>query len=396
MATINLRRFTNYETLTAIRATHLMQLLEPYRDYFASRDVRLPPATAASPKIPYAEIAMVLMTPDAAMPSDLIEALYYIHEMASPAGHEAMIEALSSGAIILAAPENATALDLAIQLWLKDRRQLEQLHDEQQLLRPRSFDYFRADQDEIPKFKMPDDETLHRLVSELEHWFVKKRRGRTAQVFAYEHTEGASFLVRHGEPFKQENVIEKGESTIIFYRPEKFDVIVYDAQTSEIRINARTPGERDLYRKMFGRHLFGSENFFGTQSRFTLEPLRREGRGALMCLDVRNLEYVKLKEIHLSWGGYYNEVEIHKADDLFAALEERRVVLPKEPRVTRATFGVKFSDAKTERTVTISSSNRAYYKRDDDGGVMETWMRRRGFIIFGEESPYAATIVGMR
>ena len=37
MATLNLRRFTKYETLTAIRPAHLLQLLDPYKDYFASR-----------------------------------------------------------------------------------------------------------------------------------------------------------------------------------------------------------------------------------------------------------------------------------------------------------------------------------------------------------------------
>jgi hypothetical protein len=396
MATLTLRRFTNYATLTAIRPVHLLRLIAPYKDYFASRGMPLPEEDSIPANFPYAPIAQILMTTDAAIPQDLIEALYYIHEMASPAGHEAMIEALDEGAIVLDAGENATALDLAIQIWLKDRRLLEQLHSEQNLARPRSFDYFRADQEQPSEFKLPGTEALGQLEADLDRWFVRKRRGAATRVYAYGREGGAWFLVRHGEPLKHESVIQDGESTCIFFRPEKYDVIAYDAQTDEIRINARTKGERDLYRTMFGRHLFGSDHHFGEQSRFTLEPLRRDGHTALMCQDVRGLEYVKLKEIQFFWGGNYNEVEIHKAEDVFAAIEDRRVVLPKDPRVSKATFAVKFKDAKAERTATISSTNRAYYKRDDDGGILETWMRRRGFIIFGEESAYAARIVGMR
>jgi hypothetical protein len=119
MATLNLRRFTKYETLTAIRPTHLLRLLEPYQDFIISRGVPWRSADCAAADFPYAQIAQVLMTPDAAMPTELTEALYVIHEMASPAGHEAMIEALNQGMIGLDLPENATALDLAIQIDVK-------------------------------------------------------------------------------------------------------------------------------------------------------------------------------------------------------------------------------------------------------------------------------------
>ena len=40
--------------------------------------------------------------------------------------------------------------------------------------------------------------------------------------------------------------------------------------------------------------------------------------------------------------------------------------------------------------MTINSVNRAQYKRDDDGRIFEDWLRRRGFLSFGEVSAYAA------
>ena len=94
--------------------------------------------------------------------------------------------------------------------------------------------------------------------------------------------------------------------------------------------------------------------------------------------------------MQLYWGGQQKALEIQRAEDLFTALEQRHAVLPQDPRVIRASSLVKFTDAKKERTVTISSSKRAYYKHDDDGEILEAWMRRRGFISFGKESTHAA------
>ena len=110
MATLNFRRFTKYETMTAIRSPHLLQLLDPYKDYFVSRGVTLPVQDCSISTIPYAVIAQVLMTSDAAMPPDLVEALYYIHEMATPQGMDAMMEALEGAPLAIPADEQANRI----------------------------------------------------------------------------------------------------------------------------------------------------------------------------------------------------------------------------------------------------------------------------------------------
>ncbi len=395
MANLTLRRFSKLEMIAAIHPRHLRVFLAPYTGYLEQRGVQLP-AGDESLAFPYGAIAQLLMTPDAAMPGEMVEALYYIHEMATPQGHDAMIEALEETGLELESDERATALDLAMQIWLKAPRLLERLHAEQNLFRPRSFEYYRSAEGPLPGSIEPDEEARRRLEADLDRWFVRKRRGRTAQVHIYNQSDSVWFLVRHGEPYKFENVIKEGESGCIFFRPEKFDVIVFEPQTGEIRINARTKGERELYRTMLGQHLFGDPEFFGERSRFILEPLARDGQAALVCRDIAGLEWVKLKEVHLFWGGLHGEVEIRKADDLFDALAMRGNSLPRHVRMTKACFAVKFVHAKVPRTVTISSSNRAQYKRDDDGGIIEQWMRRRGFISFGEGSGGAeAEIVEM-
>ena len=81
----------------------------------------------------------------------------------------------------------------------------------------------------------------------------------------------------------------------------------------EIRMNAETKGEKELYRKKFGLHLFGNEEFFSERSRFDLEPLRQIGEEALLCDDVEGIEYVRLKEVQFFWGGAHKDIEIRRS-----------------------------------------------------------------------------------
>lgn len=46
----------------------------------------------------------------------------------------------------------------------------------------------------------------------------------------------------------------------------------------------------------------------------------------------------------------------------------------------KASFLVKFADAKTPRTVTIRPQNIASYTRDSDASVIEEWLARRSFV----------------
>jgi hypothetical protein len=77
-------------------------------------------------------------------------------------------------------------------------------------------------------------------------------------------------------------------------------------------------------------------------------------------------QWVRLKEFQIYRPGTHNEIEIRKAEDIFASLEARNRSIPNGGRLSKASFQIKFSDSKTPRTVTLSSGNRAQFKRDDD------------------------------
>jgi len=387
MGTYNLHRFSNPDALKAISPEHFLAIISSYRAFFIARGVALPVPGSAD-EIDYEGLVRILMTPDSDTPKDLADALYFVHEMATAEGMDDLLHEAEKNAISLDCGPNPTPADVAVRMWLKARSVLERKHAEQFLTQPRSFEYFQTDRSPLPHFKKPTKKALEALEEDLDSWFESKKRGRGARVFVYPKQNAVWFLVRHGEPFKREGSLDGGRSSSVFYRPEKHDVLVYEPFIGELRMNATSKGEKELYRKKFGLHLFGDQSFFPGTSKYTLEPLRTRGALSLVCTDVDGMEWVRLKEIRYFWGGVENEVEIRRADDIFAALEARGRTIPTKAAIIRASFAVKFTDSKTPRTVCIRPSNIAQYIRDDDSTLVEDWLTKRGFVVAEEEKEY--------
>ena len=384
MATYNLRRFANAASLKAIAPQHLLEFLEPYRPYFENRDLTLP-TSPASDGLDYERLVSVLMSPGTDTPKKLIDALYFVHEMSADECMDILLEEAESNGLSLDGKLDPTAADVAVQVFLQDRQLLERKHAEQYLTRPRVFEYFQTQARPIPTFKEPSWVTLLALEFDLDNWFEKKKRGRGSRVFVYPKGDSIWFLVRHGEPFRREGSLDGDQMSSVFYRPEKHDVLVYESAVGELRMNACNKGEKEIYRKEFGRHVFGNEDFFPGTGKYTLEPLRRDGAVSVVCTDVEGMDWVRLKEVQFLRGGAEREIEIRKAKDLFAALEATGRSMPATAPILRASFHVKFTDAKSPRIVTIRPSNIAQYTRDSDADVVEDWLQKRGFIELDED-----------
>ena len=381
MSTYSLRRFSQPDALKHIAPTHLLSLLSPHAPYFKAKGVDL---TVAPDKLDYEGLARVFINPDAEMPRELVDALYFIHETATPEVMDVLLsEAPQQGVTITDSPD-LTPADVAIQVWMQNHDFLERKHAEQEIVRHRSFEYYQTDvQDRLP-FRVPNAVKLAALQESLNDWFASKRRGRAARVFVYPKEDGIWFLVRHGEAYKREGSIDQGQSSSVFYRPEKHDVLVYDPDLGELRMHACSKGEKDVYRTEFGRHLFGNERFFPGTGKYSLEPLRKDGAASLVCTDVEGMESVVLVEIDVFWGGAFSETETRRADDLFAAYAARDRQLP-NARIIKAKFSVKFTDSAKPRTVTIRPANVALYTRDSDAAILETWLTKRGFIVAAQK-----------
>ena len=125
MATLNLQRFTQVQSLRAIQPELLVKFLLPYNDFFLSRGVSLE-MEEESGELDYKGLGNVFMHPDADTPHDLAEALYFINEMASvDDGMDQLLEEAENSGVTIEYHPESTPVDVAIQVWLADREIVE-------------------------------------------------------------------------------------------------------------------------------------------------------------------------------------------------------------------------------------------------------------------------------
>ena len=80
MPTFNPRLFTKADRLKNISVANLVALFNPWSDYLAARGVVL---AGNEGDFPFERLSGVLMTPNDDTPTELVDALYFIHETAS-------------------------------------------------------------------------------------------------------------------------------------------------------------------------------------------------------------------------------------------------------------------------------------------------------------------------
>jgi len=380
MSTLNPRRFASVATLKKVHQDRLLSLLVPHEVYLSGRAVDFD-----NGGVDFAGLVAVLLKPDEKFPVELADALHHINELATEDGMDDLIQAAEAKGLDLRLGADPSPADVALSAWLVDQDLVEQILAEQFLTRPRSFEYAVGSGEPPVLVTAPDADVLTEMEKSLDEYFDKKKRGRHSKVFVFPKDDGIWFLIRHGEPMDRRGVIKDGESEAVFFRPEKYDVVVYDQALDELRVNARNKSEKELYREQIGKHLFDNEDYFTDAARYTLAPLLADGVESLVCSDVPGLEYVLLKEVHYYRGGAHNEIEIRKAKDLFAAYAEKSRPLPRG-RMMKASFEVRFDDSKASRTLTVRLPRTAQYTRDDDSACLDTWLIRRGFVNGHDDS----------
>ena len=227
LSTLNFKRFSDVDALKHVGRKYLLKLLDPHRAVLAAKGCVLPPLDDDSVAIDFGALSRALVTPDDTTPRELSEALYYVSEMASDEGMNALLDAVDArnkaiGAtpiVMGVADVDPAPADVAVQIWLQDRVLLQEVHDEAYLDSGRSFVAFTTDVDPVPAFTMPDEATKKAMQDSMDDWFAKKKRGKGCKVSPHMRGHECWVLVRHGMPMKREGALKAGHPEDVFYRP---------------------------------------------------------------------------------------------------------------------------------------------------------------------------------
>jgi len=380
ISSFRLDHFSRPETLASVRPHLLRKFLSPYEIYLSSRQFDLENLDKEENADQLIHLSGVLLNPSTEIPHELVDALFCVHEVAIEANTDLLEMTIRNEKV--KHEENANLLEIALTIWMANPEALKRIHYRQFITRVRSFEYFSRKDSSAGNFEL-NSESLRQIECSLAFYFKKKNRGYGCRIHYYPKDTEHWFLVSHGELFRRESTWEEGKAGTISFRPEKYDLVVYNSITEELRINASSESLREHYRKQFGFYLFGRENHFPGKSKYTLEPLLRDRESALFTGDVNGIDWVRLSEISYAIEDEAQEIRIHKAPDIFRALEHHDYELSNDLRLLKASFKIKFQKHTKPRTLTIKPSNVALYTRDGDGQIVEEWLLRRGFIRKG-------------
>lgn len=361
--------------LGAISLPHLLALLEPHREFFVAKGLRL---ENRKELFDYEALLSILVDDRSGTPDALLDAIQMIGEMSSPEAMDRLLDEAHARDIPIEGLAEPTPADIAAQLFLSAREVLDREYVTGVSVPLRRYFYFRAAEESALAPMVPPADLPARLDRALDGAFVSRERGRLVRVAAFPSGPRVEYFIRRGGCNRRMPVVREGRASSVVVRPERHDVIVYDPAAREIAISADDGVEVALYREILGRELFGSERAFQDRGRFDLSPLRLQGRKALACGDVEGIRSVTLSELAWQERGE-KSIRIQQGTDLFRETRGLGRSL-KSGVLLGATFSVTYGSRPIVRRLRIRPTNVAEYPFTADTTLFDDWLTRRGFL----------------
>ena len=320
------------------------------------------------------------MHPDDQVPNAMVDALYYVDELANDQGMDRLMEEAFAAGISLDLGPIPTSADVAIAAWLTMPELVRRVHAETYALKQKKFVHWQSRLPNSRPFPACDEPLLARLQDHLDDWFETRKRGRNSRVMIFRRADAVWIVVRHGQTFKREGSIREGKSSTEYYRPEKYDVLLYDPVHGTLGIHADGQRLMEFYLHSLGLFFFENDHYFAFEHKVSLDPLKVYGRRSLNCEDIPGIDTVRLVELAQFRGGRWKRVIVDKATDLFAALEEEGHSLSPTARLVSAVLGLMFTGTEKPRRLTLRPPNIIVYARNEDRNLVELFLRARGFL----------------
>jgi len=403
MTTLKLKCLNRPGVLKRIGRPLLTCFFEQFAPQLNSNGLSLPPPESSDAEY-FNSLARLLMRPEE-LPDALNEALVAVDDLSTPQGFESLEKSPGWAAHQSLLKPESTREDIALQLWLADREFIINVHNRLRLTRLTVFEYAagslgRAATDEAasakgsrvlhhdgssidPRCCAPDKSAVLNLTFALDEWFASNHRGsETTRIEVYPLRGEYWFLIRHGDVFIRAPRVRQQTTEILHYRPERDDVVVYSPNLDEIRVNARTQGERELYIQQFGLHLRGRLDYFSHRAPYTLEPLRAQGAGALEADGLEGISNITLRELEILLNNNQRETITRQAEDIFRCtpLDPRDAgPIPEGVHLARAIFDIQFAGMRRAHPVEIRPPNILKVSRRSDPHAVQDWLLKRGF-----------------
>lgn len=380
MASYSLKRFARIQIIKAITPRNLRMFLSPYAEYLRRRGFEIGQIGDDLTDSDARGLLSVLVHPDPGIPQSLVEALYHVDEMATSSGMELIVsEFRQAGHVVRCIPP--TPADIAVVAWITDSSLFEQVCAKQHHRSARTF-RLHAGRPVDGIVKPLDERGIAAYEHDLNDWSDALLLGRHCKVFPFIDEHEHCYIIRRGQPYARFTAIDGGRSSSVVFQPETFDIVAYDLRMRQLRISSNSMGTRDIYRRLAGLHLFGDENHFSDRPLFSLLPLARKGKDALVCDDVPGLLEVKLRKIQIADGTAHRNTVTWEGADVYKNPEFIQRC-SQDARISRVLLGFLLAGATRARSFELRPPNVIMLPRDEDIVPIGQFLKFRGFIIDG-------------
>jgi hypothetical protein len=317
-----------------------------------------------------------LLNHPAKLPNSLNEALAALEEVGRPEAQDFLTALPNWNQLAARFKRDSTYEEIALQLWLHEPALLVRASNTQRLKRLTAFEHAGRAPNFAAAGPMPLDpaSAIPNLEAGLDAWFSLNDRGEgTVRIELYPMSGEYWFLIRHGDRYARTPAINARKTEMILFRPERDDVVAVSPELDELRINARTKGERDLYIRQFGLHLRGAEDYFTRLPTYTLDPLRTAGPDALDPADCEGIQRVRLRELEV-WHAEHRIIT-RSERCLFETYESgNESPVPRDGELRRAVFDFEFAGSTRPRPVEIRLPNTLKLGRRCDARLVLSYL----------------------
>ncbi|MGL6195170.1 MAG: hypothetical protein ACRC2T_10160 [Thermoguttaceae bacterium] len=358
--------------------------LESYKDFFEAQPGF---KWAHDPaEFSYSSLVRIMLNLNTSAPEKMLETLYFAEFFADKDFFDNLLHIADRNGISV--PHNMTPPDLAILLCLECRHEIEHyhavIHKRGTPNRPKRFESYFV-KDVILPMRTNLEGVLEAMQADLDEWAEDNKRGIGMRVFVIDEGDAVWFMIRHGQPMKRQNTVEEdGSDGMAFFRPEKYDAMIYYPATGELASGVKTKKERLAYAQAIGHHFFHNATYFNVAScgKYTLQPLIDDGADALACgFDDSGVVEAKLIELHIARNHKEIRMEILRGDDIFAALEllNRSLVTDIPITLEKAKFKLKLNDGRV-LPVIVKVPNVGNFDHTGDHPIIHKWLESKGFV----------------
>jgi hypothetical protein len=381
MKTLKLKRFSHLTALKKVHSTLLKRLFDHFSAHFA--ELRIDPPDPSFNPDEYVLAALKLINNPKTLPVQFLDALSALDDLSSPTAFKSIESAPEWPALKPTLLPDSSRQDIVLQLWLQAPELITKLHNRLRLVRLSSFEH--ASHPVPPGAQPPpvdpqDKLAILNLTMALDAWFANNNRGsETTRIEVYPIGPDFYFLIRHGGLFRHAAKVERQRTEFLHYRPERDDVVIYSPACHELRVNARSAAERNLYIAEFGAHFFGSPQYFSHRKTYSLEPLRVLGSDCLTAPASRGLGKIRLAEIEYKIPGENRSIVATADSDPGCLFKAGPNPIPQDSLLTRAIFEIQMAGSARFHPLEIKPPNFLKLSRSCDPDVIMSWLAHNQF-----------------